>query len=128
MSISRVQLDSLVYSAVMCSATKLRPLDARMWCAMGQCYENEQLGMDAAAIRCYRRALVNQDREGIALHKLVLRKLSDCTGSIHLCTNVSYHPHSAPPQPGTLRQLRRLCRPSCTKGVANEVRQRITSG
>ena len=42
-----------------------------MWCAMGQCYENDQLGMDAAAIRCYRRALVNQDREGIALHKLV---------------------------------------------------------
>lgn len=42
-----------------------------MWCAMGQCYENEQLGMDAAAIRCYRRALLNQEREGIALHKLV---------------------------------------------------------
>ena len=44
-----------------------------MWCAMGQCYESEQLGLDAAAIRCYRRALVNQDREGIALHKLVRR-------------------------------------------------------
>jgi len=42
-----------------------------MWCAMGQCYENEQLAMDTAAIRCYRRALVNQDREGIAVHKLV---------------------------------------------------------
>ena len=54
-----------------CSATNLRPLDARMWCAMGQCYENEQLAMDTAAIRCYRRALVNQDREGIAVHKLV---------------------------------------------------------
>jgi anaphase-promoting complex subunit 8 len=29
-------------------ATQLRPGDARMWCAMGQCYEHEQLGMDDA--------------------------------------------------------------------------------
>lgn len=51
-----------------------------MWCAMGQCYENEQLGMDTAAIRCYRRALVNQDREGIAVQKLVgvLTRLWHC--------------------------------------------------
>ncbi|KAK3239275.1 anaphase-promoting complex component apc8 [Cymbomonas tetramitiformis] len=51
-------------------ATQLRPQDARMWCAMGQCYEHEQLNMDEAAIRCYRRAVDNNDREGIALHKL----------------------------------------------------------
>jgi hypothetical protein len=42
-----------------------------MWCAMGQCYEHEQLGLNDAAIRCYRRALANGEREGIALHKLV---------------------------------------------------------
>ena len=58
-------------------ATQLRPHDARMWCAMGQCYENDQLQsvdkdkMEVAAIRCYRRAVQNKDREGIALHKLV---------------------------------------------------------
>lgn len=58
-------------------ATQLRPHDARMWCAMGQCYENDQLqsvdkdNMEVAAIRCYRRAVQNGDREGIALHKLV---------------------------------------------------------
>lgn len=57
-------------------ATQLRPHDARMWCAMGQCYENDQLQsvdkdkMEVAAIRCYRRAVQNGDREGIALHKL----------------------------------------------------------
>ena len=33
-------------------------------CAMGQCYENDQLNMSVAAIRCYRRALANGDREG----------------------------------------------------------------
>ncbi|EFJ14516.1 hypothetical protein SELMODRAFT_268860 [Selaginella moellendorffii] len=51
-------------------AAQLRPHDARMWCAMGQCYENEQLQMFDAAIRCYRRAVNNNDREGIALNKL----------------------------------------------------------
>lgn len=51
-------------------ATQLRPHDARMWCAMGQCYENEQLCRDDAAIQCYKRAVSNNDREGIALHKL----------------------------------------------------------
>ncbi len=43
---------------------QLRPLDARMWCAMGQCYEHEQLGMDEAAARCYQRAQGSGDREG----------------------------------------------------------------
>ncbi|GBG64532.1 hypothetical protein CBR_g45228 [Chara braunii] len=51
-------------------ATQLRPHDPRMWCAMGQCYENEQLLMHDAAIRCYKRAVSNNDREGIALLKL----------------------------------------------------------
>ncbi|KAK9814160.1 hypothetical protein WJX72_001350 [[Myrmecia] bisecta] len=59
-------------------ATQLRPHDARMWCAMGQCYENEQLAMYEKAIRCYRRAEQNVDREGIALHKLA--KLHDALG------------------------------------------------
>lgn len=31
---------------------------------MGQCYENEQLGMTEGAIRCYRRAAENGEREG----------------------------------------------------------------
>lgn len=42
-----------------------------MWCALGQCYEHEHLGMLDAAIRCYRRAVDSNDREGLALHKLV---------------------------------------------------------
>ncbi|MCO5606730.1 hypothetical protein L7F22_060920 [Adiantum nelumboides] len=61
-------------------ATQLRPHDARMWCAMGQCYENENLQMHMAAIRCYRRAVNNNDREGIALHKLA--KLHNFLGQI----------------------------------------------
>jgi anaphase-promoting complex subunit 8 len=51
-------------------AAALRPGDARMWCAIGQCYESEQLARVDAAVRCYRRALANDDREGIALAKL----------------------------------------------------------
>ena len=50
---------------------------------MGQCYENDQLAMDTAAIRCYRRALVNQDREGIAVHKLV-RPVLTLTQIMHM--------------------------------------------
>lgn len=71
-------------------ATQLRPHDARMWCAMGQCYENDQLQsvdkdkMEVAAIRCYRRAVQNKDREGIALHKLV--RLPPQHGLSELCT------------------------------------------
>lgn len=34
---------------------------------MGQCFENEQLGMVEEAIKCYRRAAENGDREGILL-------------------------------------------------------------
>jgi hypothetical protein len=52
-------------------ASLLRPGDARMWCALGQCYEHDQLGLLDAAIRCYRRAVDSSDREGLALHKLV---------------------------------------------------------
>ena len=51
-------------------AVKLRPDDARMWCAMGQCYESDQLRMFTSAIRCYQRAVANNEREGIALSKL----------------------------------------------------------
>ena len=51
-------------------AVKLRPSDPRMWCAMGQCYESDQLRMFTSAIRCYQRAVANDEREGIALSKL----------------------------------------------------------
>ena len=80
-------------------ATQLRPHDARMWCAMGQCYENDQLQsvdkdkMEVAAIRCYRRAVQNKDREGIALHKLVrwrpqYRSSEPCTGCCLCSTHI----------------------------------------
>ena len=36
---------------------QLRPHDARMWNAMGHCYQQDQLAMYDAAIRCHRRAL-----------------------------------------------------------------------
>lgn len=49
-------------------ATALRPYDSRMWCALGTC--NEQLSKIEEAIKCYERAVLNQDREGIALNKL----------------------------------------------------------
>jgi len=51
-------------------AVKLRPSDPRMWCAMGQCYESDQLRLFQSAIRCYQRAVANNEREGIALSKL----------------------------------------------------------
>ena len=34
-------------------ATKLRPGDARFWCAMGQCYESEELNMQDAALQVW---------------------------------------------------------------------------
>ncbi|CAI7819957.1 unnamed protein product [Closterium sp. NIES-53] len=51
-------------------AASLRPHDSRMWCAMGQCYEAQQLQQPEAAIRCYRRAVASNESEGLALHKL----------------------------------------------------------
>lgn len=59
-------------------AAALRPGDARMWCAIGQCYESGALGRTDAALRCYRRALANDDAEGIALARLA--KLHDRLG------------------------------------------------
>ena len=53
-------------------ALQLRPHDARFWCAVGQCYAHEQLGMDEAAIRCYQRAHDSDDREGTSLYFCVL--------------------------------------------------------
>ena len=53
-------------------ATTLRPLDARMWCALGQCYvSTDQAGLQDLAIRCYRRAIEHNDPDGIAAHMLV---------------------------------------------------------
>jgi anaphase-promoting complex subunit 8 len=37
---------------------------------MGQCYESDQLRLFQSAIRCYQRAVANNEREGIALSKL----------------------------------------------------------
>ena len=49
-------------------ATALRPYDARMWCAMAGCYK--QLARTQEAIQCYKRAVGNDDSEGIALQEL----------------------------------------------------------
>jgi anaphase-promoting complex subunit 8 len=45
-------------------AAAVRPFDARMWCSLGSCFE--QLARIAEAIRCYERAVGNNDREGVA--------------------------------------------------------------
>lgn len=58
-------------------ATALRPHDARMWCALGQCYVSEQLGLQEQAIRCYRRAIQYNDPDGIAAHMLVGREAQE---------------------------------------------------
>ena len=49
-------------------AVKLRPTDARMWCALGNCYKRLERNSDA--IRCFERAAQNDDREGIAFLEL----------------------------------------------------------
>jgi anaphase-promoting complex subunit 8 len=41
-----------------------------MWIAIGNCYESGHLEMFDASIKCYLRALRNNDNEGIAMHKL----------------------------------------------------------
>ena len=65
-------------------ATQLRPGDARMWCAMGQCYEDEQLGMDDDAMRAYRRAMTSGEHENIARKKMV-RALPFQPGRMFCC-------------------------------------------
>ena len=49
-------------------ATTLRPYDARMWCALAGCYAH--LDRTEEAVRCYSRAEVHGDREGIAAMRL----------------------------------------------------------
>jgi anaphase-promoting complex subunit 8 len=49
-------------------AASIRPNDARMWCALGGCYE--KLSKSDEAIGCIKRAVANQDCEGIALYHL----------------------------------------------------------
>ena len=51
-------------------AASLRPDDARMWNALGQCYANDQVEMVDLAIRCFRKAIENNDPDGIAAHML----------------------------------------------------------
>ena len=54
-------------------ACVLRPYDARMWCALGGCYEH--LDKIEEAEKCYERAIANKDMEDIALIRLArLRK------------------------------------------------------
>jgi anaphase-promoting complex subunit 8 len=49
-------------------AAALRPYDSRMWCAIGTCCLS--LDKRADAIRCFERALSNNDSEGVATQKL----------------------------------------------------------
>lgn len=46
----------------------LRPYDARMWCALGGCYECLEKYDEAE--KCYERAIANKDMEDIALIRL----------------------------------------------------------
>ncbi|KAL4180142.1 hypothetical protein AMTRI_Chr13g90640 [Amborella trichopoda] len=48
----------------------LQPTDSRLWIAMAQCYETDQLHMLEEAVKCYKRAAHNIDTEGIAIHRL----------------------------------------------------------
>ena len=93
---------------------------------MGQCYENEQLGMDAAAIRCYRRALVNQDREGIALHKLVRCQALSLRRQCLQISKYLQDPMLSKVVP-LCQALSCSCRPCCMRGGVNGVRQRTIS-
>ena len=71
-------------------AATLRPTDSRMWTAMGQCYESDEVAADQAAIRCYNRALQHNDREGLAMGRLV--SCQDVPGqSIHLLSLAGLH-------------------------------------
>eukprot|EP01017_Pseudomicrothorax_dubius_P025352 TRINITY_DN2732_c0_g1_i2.p1 TRINITY_DN2732_c0_g1~~TRINITY_DN2732_c0_g1_i2.p1 ORF type:complete len:160 (-),score=45.31 TRINITY_DN2732_c0_g1_i2:43-522(-) len=53
-----------------------RPKDARMWNAIGNCYEKMEKKLEAQ--KCYERAENCKDKEGIALHRLA--KLYDLLG------------------------------------------------
>lgn len=47
---------------------ELKPHDARMWCAMGECYLSLERNGDA--IKCFERAVANNDVEGVATMQL----------------------------------------------------------
>lgn len=51
-------------------AASLRPEDARMWNALGQCYASDQVEQVDLALRCFRKAIENNDPDGIAAHML----------------------------------------------------------
>ena len=59
-------------------AVQLRPRDARMWNALGLCFQACGEPSTALAVRCHVRALPH-DREGVALHELV-RGVCVCQG------------------------------------------------
>ena len=64
-------------------AVKLRPSDARMWCALGNCYK--RLERNDEAIRCLERAAQSDDREGIAFLELArLYKLQGEKGRLQV--------------------------------------------
>ena len=91
-------------------ATQLRPQDARMWCAMGQCYESEQLGLREHAVRCYRRALDNNEGEGIALAKLA--KLHQAMGDEGEAAEYHRMATGRPAQPRKRSATTRPCDPA----------------
>ena len=52
---------------------------------MGQCFENEQLGMVEEAIKCYRRAAENGDREGKSSELLQAFLKLSLLVSVYIC-------------------------------------------
>ena len=60
---------------------------------MGQCYENEQIKSQAAAIRCYTRAVDSGDREGThSLSGLSSADSATCASPAFLQTSICMLP------------------------------------
>lgn len=74
-------------------ACVLRPYDARMWCALGGCYEH--LDKLDEAEKCYERAIANKDMEDIALIRLarLRRKRGALNGAADLYEEHVKHYH-----------------------------------
>lgn len=48
-------------------SSSLQPEDARMWNAMGICYQAESINRPEAAIKCFERSLTLGDEEGVSV-------------------------------------------------------------
>ena len=79
-------------------ATTLRPYDARMWCALAGCYYH--LNRVQEAVKCYERAEVHHDREGIAAKQLAKIYEED----LHDEKQAAYYHKNAHEAPGRKRQ------------------------